>query len=147
MAGDNTEMIKLLHQNVQSVVNTLGDIREDIGGVKSSIDSIGRTVENHPKICPALLAFGKPVVGTPRGASIAPSLKISSLTTWSIRLAPLILTAALGLIGLGFYFASGNADDAKKVMVEIRALADRTTKLSGEVAQVKNEIVDGGVQK
>lgn len=142
MANENTEMIKLLHASVQDVAGTLGDLREDIGEVKGSLKSLGRSIDNHPKTCPALVAFNKPGV-----ASIPPGMKASALTTWSIRLAPLILAAALGLIGLGFYFASGNADDAKAVIGEVRALADKTVKMSKEIQKVQKEISDGGEQK
>lgn len=143
MPSENTEVMRLLHEDVRSMNGTLGDIRQDIGEVKASITSLGKQIDEHPGKCPAIAALKNGKKSLAPGA--APEVtKLGALSTWSIRLAPLILAAAIGLIGLGFYFASGDADEAVSVMKEIRALADKTTKMSSELKKVQEEIEDGG---
>jgi hypothetical protein len=59
------------------------------------------------------------------------------------KLAPLILAAAMGLIGLGFYLASGNAADATATVRALRAITDTTTKMSGELKRIQEELDAG----
>jgi hypothetical protein len=76
-----------------------------------------------------------------------PVMKLGTISSWCIRLAPIILAAALGLIGLGVYFASGSTDEATATMRAIRAIADTNTKISGELKKIQTEIDDAGVQR
>jgi hypothetical protein len=91
------------------------------------------------------IKLNKPSV-TPNGSSGGSAFRTGAFASWCVRLAPLLLSVAIGLIGLGFYMASGSTEDAVATMREIRALADKTTKMSGELQKIQTEIVDGGVQ-
>jgi hypothetical protein len=121
------------------LVTDVKELRENWPLVESHIER----EENTASIKMAQAISKKSDPATPRPVD---GVRLSTLSTWSIRLAPLILAAAIGLIGLGFYFASGSADEAVDVMREIRALADKTTKMSSEMTRIQAAIEDGGMK-
>jgi len=135
-----------IRSDVKHVCQEYGDLNKDVKDLREQwplIESHMEREENTASIKLAQATSKKSDPSTPRPSDAA---HLGVLSTWSIRLAPLILAAAIGLIGLGFYFASGSTDEAVDVMREIRALADKTTKMSSEMAKIQTAIEDGGVK-
>ncbi len=90
------------------------------------------------------IKLNKPSV-SPSASAGGSALRTGAFASWCVRLAPLILSIAIGLIGLGFYMASGNSEDTLATMREIRAIADKTTKMSSALQEIQTEIADGGL--
>lgn len=79
-------------------------IRNDIEGIRESINRIYDKLEGHENACPARKAyFKKP--------STQPSVSKASFWNQLIKLGPIILAAALGLLGLGAYLGSSYKTD------------------------------------
>lgn len=90
------------------------------------------------------IKLNKPSVSP--GVSRGNGGRVGLFAAWCVRLAPLILAAAIGLIGLGFYMASGSPEDTAATMRQLRALSDTTTKMSGALKKIEAVIDDGGVR-
>jgi len=145
-----------LDDHRMEMAGSIAEIKTDIGYLKSNQkeawEQIDKVREKWPVVEQFLrkdeitssIKLNKPSV-SPNGNG-RNGARFGSISAWCVKLAPLLLAAAIGLVGLGFYMASGNPEDTAATMRQLRALADTTTKLVGEVKKVQEEINDGGVR-
>lgn len=137
MAGAVAEIktdIRYLKDNQKEAWEQIDKVREKWPVVEQFLrkDEITSSIKlNKPSVSPAVAGNGG---------------KLGVLSAWCVRLAPLILAAAIGLVGLGFYMASGSPEDTAATMRQLRALADTTTKMTSELKKIQVEIQDGGIQ-
>jgi hypothetical protein len=131
-ADDTTSTsLEWLRQDMGRIQDHMIESGNRLATLTASVDGIGERLSAH---------CGDPNAHGPRSMSMAPGGR-SSTVTWLIRLAPILLAAALGLLGLGAYVGGGESDD--DTTRAIRAVADTTARLAAELAQVR-AAVDGG---
>lgn len=131
-ADDTTSTsLEWLRQDMGRIQDHMIESGNRLATLTASVDGIGERLSAH---------CGDPNAHGPRSMSMAPGGR-SSAMTWLIRLAPILLAAALGLLGLGAYLGTG--DDSDDTTRAIRAISDTTARLAGDLARIQESIDSG----
>lgn len=135
-----------IHTDLKHVRREYGELNSDVKELREQQPLITAHMRREEDTATIKLAQATTKKSDPNTPSLRKSLIPAPVSGILLKLAPLFLAAAIGLVGIGFYLASGSTDDAVTVMKEIRALADKTTKMSGELKTIQSAIEDGGVK-
>jgi len=135
-AKEPTHPVDWLREDMRDLRREVSDRFDRLGDM---VEGIGERLDRHctdprahllPDSSTSIVAPGRR-----RGANFAAAARV-----WG----PLLLAAALGLLGLGAYVGSG-MDDAETTRA-IRAVTDSTTKLARDLENIR-AAVDAGGQK
>jgi hypothetical protein len=92
-------------------------LRDDMLHIRTAIDNIYKRIGDHEKECPARSNFLKRKDKDSSDSILAPKFSTMTLV---YRFGPIILAAALGLLGLGAYW--GGWQNAQKLEKDMAAL-------------------------
>jgi hypothetical protein len=139
------------------MAGSIAEIKTDIGYLKDNQKEAWEQIDKVREKWPVVEQFLRKdeITSTVKlqKPSVSPNVnngngaRFGSISAWCVKLAPLLLAAAIGLVGLGFYMASGSPEDTAATMRQLRALTDTTTKMTSELKKIQTEIADGGEQQ
>jgi hypothetical protein len=97
MSDENKSLIEWLREDISTMRSAFENMGKEFVELSGRIKNLNEKCEYRGKNCPAILAM------------TSNTSKNKGIVWWLMKLGPIILAAALGLLGLGAYFGSGQS--------------------------------------